>query len=109
MYLALFLSPWVLMYALSTMAMNHRPFFQEYYGGTRPSYELERELACEGQFPAKAGPHMVAQQILGDLDMDGSYRVRGNLESEQMTIQRHHPVGSRSTGPSAPDAQTRGD
>ena len=26
MYLALFLVPWVLMYALSTMAMNHRHF-----------------------------------------------------------------------------------
>ena len=27
MYLALFLTPWMLVYALSTMAMNHRQFF----------------------------------------------------------------------------------
>jgi hypothetical protein len=28
MYLALFLTPWMLIYALSTMAMNHRELFK---------------------------------------------------------------------------------
>jgi hypothetical protein len=33
MYLASFLAPWMLMYALSTLVMNHGEFFREYYGG----------------------------------------------------------------------------
>ena len=32
MFLALFLFPWVLMYALSTLAMNHRALFVGRYG-----------------------------------------------------------------------------
>ena len=31
LYLALFLTPWMLMYAISTVVMNHRGFFKDYY------------------------------------------------------------------------------
>ena len=40
MYLALFLFPWVLMYALSTLVMNHRAVFVSAYGEGR--YRLLR-------------------------------------------------------------------
>ena len=36
MYLALFLAPWVLMYALSTAAMNHRSHLAGAYADKRP-------------------------------------------------------------------------
>ena len=50
MYLALFLVPWVLMYALSTSAMNHRHFFQEYYGEKGAPFHTEREMVYDGIF-----------------------------------------------------------
>ena len=42
MYLGLFLFPWMLMYALSTMVMNHRALFVATYGAGPPAYEKER-------------------------------------------------------------------
>jgi hypothetical protein len=92
MYLALFLTPWMLMYALSTIVMNHRDFFREYYGGGLMRYEKEREQTYTGTFPADARPRMVAEQILSDLDLDGAYRVQGRLDRGRITIFRHDPV-----------------
>ena len=45
MYVALFLVPWLLMYALSTAAMNHRTSFASSAPGGAPVYEKERELS----------------------------------------------------------------
>ncbi|MBK5290712.1 MAG: hypothetical protein JJE04_03325 [Acidobacteriia bacterium] len=44
MYLALFLAPWILMYALSTMAMNHRKTLQGWFGEGPPPFEKDREV-----------------------------------------------------------------
>ena len=50
MYLALFFGPWVLMYSLSTMTMNHREFFQFYYDHTPADWEIERKIPYEITF-----------------------------------------------------------
>ena len=50
MYLALFLTPWVVMYALSTMVMNHRPFFRALYDNQPVVWELEKEMPYEATF-----------------------------------------------------------
>ena len=94
MYLALFLVPWVLMYAFSTMAMNHRHFFQDWYHTKQPAWELEREMPYPTVFPENAERWMVAEQILSDLSMDGSYGVanaRGRMD-DQITITRNDAI-----------------
>jgi hypothetical protein len=48
MYLALFLSPWILMYGLSTAAMNHRDFLKDLHDGPISKYERITELRYEG-------------------------------------------------------------
>ena len=63
MYLALFLSPWVLMYALSTLAMNHRM-------GRPPVFEKEREQAWTADIPPNTPPREIGRRILADLQMD---------------------------------------
>ena len=45
MYLALFLFPWLLMYALSTAVMNHRALFVDAFGNGSLSAVGLRELA----------------------------------------------------------------
>lgn len=95
MYLALFLAPWMLMYALSTMAMNHREFFLERYGGTPVAWEKETEQVYNGTFADGDEPKMMAVQILKDLDMDGTYSVNRPSKDGPVTIFRAHPVSPR--------------
>jgi hypothetical protein len=76
MYLALFLMPWMLGYALSTMAMNHREFFREHYGGQIVKFEKETEAPFAGQFQEGATPKQKALQILSGLGLDGNHSVR---------------------------------
>jgi hypothetical protein len=75
MYLALFLFPWMLMYALSTLVMNHRAFFVERYGPGPIPFEAERTLVYEGVFPEGAEPRTISRQILASLDLEGSHGV----------------------------------
>jgi hypothetical protein len=75
MYLALFLFPWILMYALSTLAMNHRAMFTAAYGPGPVPFEKEREIVYTGVFPENAEPEMISQQILSSVGLDGAHGV----------------------------------
>ena len=75
MYFALFLFPWMLMYSLSTLVMNHRAVFVKTYGRGPVPYEKERELTYDGAFPADAEPRIISQQILDSLSLDGAHNV----------------------------------
>jgi hypothetical protein len=74
MYLALFLFPWVVMYALSTLAMNHRAFFTAWYGSAAPGFAHERTIAYEA-VPDTPDLRVISRQILSTLDLDGSHNV----------------------------------
>ena len=75
MYAALFLFPWLLMYALSTAVMNHRALFASAAPGGAPAYEKERELRYDGVFPDDADLRAISQQILSSVDLDGAHGV----------------------------------
>ncbi len=95
MYLALFLTPWVLMYALSTMAMNHRGFFKKLYGTGPAPYEVEKEQTCVRKFSSDATTAAIAEQLLKDLGLEGTYTVRGSIAGGRLTILRQDPVSPR--------------
>ena len=70
MYLALFLAPWMLGYAVSTLAMNHRM--------PRPtSFVTERDQPYPNVFEPGTPPREIARQILADLELDGAFGVQG--------------------------------
>jgi hypothetical protein len=71
MYLALFFFPWMAMYALSTLAMNHRAWF----AGPPPAFERETDIVYDGVFPDDADPRLMARQILASVDLDGAHNV----------------------------------
>ena len=75
MYLALFLFPWMLMYAVSTMVMNHRTFFVARYGGGPPAYEKEREFVFDGGFQPDVDLKTISHQILSAAGLDGAHGV----------------------------------
>ena len=54
MFLALFFFPWVLMYALSTLAMNHRARLHRPLRPGAPPYEAERTVRYDGTFSENA-------------------------------------------------------
>ena len=75
MYLALFLFPWMLMYALSTAVMNHRASFVDTYGPGPAPYENEREFVYDGVLPENADLRTMSQQILISAGLDGAHGV----------------------------------
>jgi hypothetical protein len=75
MYLALFLFPWMLMYAVSTLVMNHRALFVGRYGEGPVPFEIERERTYEGTFADGADLRTISTQILASLDLDGAHGV----------------------------------
>ena len=89
MYLALFLAPWMLMYGLSTLAMNHRRFFEEIYGPGPPPFVKERELTYDGVFPPGADAKVVASQLLVSLNMDGAHGATRRASDGAVVINRN--------------------
>ena len=75
MYLALFLFPWILMYALSTLVMNHRALFVARYGEGPIPFEKERQLVYDGVFPENADLKVMSKQILTSVGLDGAHAV----------------------------------
>jgi hypothetical protein len=75
MYFALFLFPWVLMYALSTLVMNHRGLFVGAYGEGPVPFVEERRLLYDGAFPENAELRTISTAILTSVGLDGAHAV----------------------------------
>jgi hypothetical protein len=94
MYLALFLTPWMLMYALSTIVMNHRAWFIEKHGRGPLPFEKEQETTYDGSFPENAEPRQIARQILASLNLDGAHAVNRRKDGT-VVINRQDLVNPR--------------
>lgn len=95
MYLGLFLAPWMLMYALSTMVMNHHEFVASFHATKTPVLTTERELDYTRSFPTGASPQEMGKQILKDLGLAGAHRVSGGKDGKPLVIERQQPLALR--------------
>jgi hypothetical protein len=95
MYLALFLVPWMLMYSLSTMVMNHREFFKQRYGGSLEHWDKEKELRLPLPFNSNAPPREVGEQVLRELRLKGNFNARFSRDRQKLTILRTDPITPR--------------
>ena len=95
MYLALFLAPWMLMYALSTLAMNHRASLRELYGGEIAVWEKEGEQVYEKTVSEEAETWETAYEILVHLGFEGPYSTRTSRDGTNLTIFRNDPITPR--------------
>jgi hypothetical protein len=93
MYFGLFLTPWMLMYAISTVAMNHRPWVSSLYATKDPAWRTERELEYMRSFPPETAREQVAKGILQDLGLDGTHSVSGGRNDKPLVVTRLHPLG----------------
>lgn len=94
-YLALFLVPWMLTYAISAITLNHREFFNERFEVGPPVFVKESERVYTGIFAEGAGPRVMAEQILSDLGLDGTYNVQENRKAGFLSIMRADPLTPR--------------
>lgn len=83
----------MLMYALSTVAMNHRGWFETYYGEQAVQWEsVSESLYHHGLTePSRAD---VAEEILSHLEIAGAHTTRGRLD-RRITITRDNPWDTR--------------
>src|SRR5262245_53178081 len=95
MYLALFVIPWMLLYSLSSLAMNHVASFKRYYGGQVVNWQKEQERNLAMQFSSDATTRFMAEQILRDLQLEGNYNVDASKDGKVLTILRIDPITPR--------------
>jgi hypothetical protein len=88
MYLALFLAPWMLCYALSTILMNHA-------AGRPQVFVKEGEHTYSNVFEPGTSPREIARQILLDLELDGAFSVQGPSADGRVTINRQDLLSPR--------------
>lgn len=89
MYLALFLTPWMVIYALSGLVLNHGPAVRALYGGSVGGFEKVEERRYEAVFSDGADARMIGAQILDDLGLSGTFNVQGTAEQPRLVIVRH--------------------
>ncbi|MBA3973324.1 MAG: hypothetical protein C0504_03780 [Candidatus Solibacter sp.] len=87
LYTGFFLAPWVVMYAVSTAAMNHRAFFSgEAEEG--PRWERRAERAFDGVLPEGGTASAQARVILNWLEIDGAHNARWSADKTALSVQR---------------------
>ena len=92
MFSALFLAPWMLMYALSTLVMTHREYVRSFYASKNPAMVAERELDYSRSFPTNLTREQIGQRILQDLGLDGTHDVHGGRNGKPLVINRGHAL-----------------
>lgn len=88
MYLALFLVPWVLVYGLSAVVMNHMSFFAGLYGQSWGQFVKEEETTYDGPLPEGADARTIAPLILKDLGLEGTHWADAKRDGSRITINR---------------------
>jgi hypothetical protein len=95
LFTGLFLGPWMLMYALSTLVMTHREFVLSFYPSKAPAMAIERELDYTRTFSSTATRQEIGRQILQDLGLDGTHSVSGGKDGKPLVINRQHALMAR--------------
>lgn len=92
MYLALFLTPWMIIYALSGLVLNHGERVRGFYGGKFPEFEKVEEKPYTAAFSADADARMIGAQVLADLGLGGSFNIQGGAATPgKIVIIRNAP------------------
>ena len=89
MYLALFLTPWMLIYALSGLVLNHGELVRSFYGGKFNDFEKIEERPYTAAFSADASARLIGAQILVDLGLTGTFNVQGTPTQPKLVINRN--------------------
>ena len=92
LYTGLLLVPWMMVYAVSALLINHSTWFVD-PPRTGPKWEPVREVQfpIDDEFPQE--PDEQARAILNHLDLAGAYRIAGDPAGNPMVIYRSCATG----------------
>jgi hypothetical protein len=93
MYLALFLTPWLVIYALSGFVLNHRLWFFPAPTGGHDAPALAFEKMSEREYDAvysdDADARMIGAKVLEDVGLPGSFNVQGDGRQPRLVFMRN--------------------
>ena len=92
LYFGLFLSPFLLVFALSTMVLNHR---------LEPDPEVSRSTSSV-EFDREAEPLEQARQVIAQLGMKGEVKGARHIAAENALLFRVSKPGQETRGASRP-------
>lgn len=107
LYLALFLTPWMLLYGLSILCMNHMPWVRSFYRTEPGQRYVEMELVYDKPLPTVADPKAppgaapridakaAGEQILRDLGMTGVHGASAKSDGSEVKISRNDVMAPR--------------
>jgi hypothetical protein len=75
LYLGLALIPWVLVYGLSSLVINHGPFFNKIFHNETPMWSTKFEQEYHRPVPENADLREVATEILNEFELRNSFFV----------------------------------
>jgi hypothetical protein len=90
MFVALFLTPWIAMYAISTLVFNHNGFFRGLYGGSLERFQKENEVPYARVFDPDASDSDIGNQIRKDLGIKGILNLRESDDDSYVFMQNGH-------------------
>jgi hypothetical protein len=88
MYLALFLTPWMIIYALSGLILNRFDTVRNLWGGKYSDFEKVEERAYTAAFSADSTPRQIGEQVLADLGLAGSFNVNPGSNASRLILMR---------------------
>jgi hypothetical protein len=93
LYTGLFLMPWLLLYALSALCLNHGPWIMQTIGIAPLRWDVveKRELATDEAFPSVSSEQ--AQAILQQLKLEGPHFILPQSPAGTMVIMRSCATG----------------
>jgi hypothetical protein len=87
MFVALFLTPWIAMYAVSTLVFNHHRFFSALYGGDLERFDKEREMTYGRAFDPDAPDEAILDHVRRDLGLRGNLNLRDSEDGRYVFMQ----------------------
>jgi hypothetical protein len=94
MLAALFLTPWITMYALSTLVMHHRELFTGNHRRVAPEFEIIHEGPYDLGTAEGEETDVIAKRILSEFGISGAHTAREDANLGTLTIDRDRPIGS---------------
>ncbi|MBI5769280.1 MAG: PepSY domain-containing protein [Verrucomicrobia bacterium] len=88
MYLALFLTPWMIIYALSGLILNRFDTVRNLWGGKYSDFEKIEERPYTAASSADASPRQIGEQLLADLGLAGSFNVNPASNASRLVLMR---------------------
>lgn len=93
LYTALFLAPWLLIYASSAFFLNHNEWFREYFNFIPPGWAVIQEQDFKSSEISLDTPELEARKLLTKLDLQGEYRVLANSDHSKLVVLRYSGAG----------------